>query len=83
MKRLEERVESGVVVIGQEDRTTLGRGIVSPEVLKTLGQYPELGKRTAQAIPNARLVELPNVGHTPHIESPDRFHQELIRFLKE
>ncbi len=72
-----------LVVIGQEDRTTLGRGAVSPEVLATLGQYPALGKRTAEAIPDARLVELENVGHVPHFESLDRFHSELIGFLKE
>lgn len=71
-----------LLIIGQEDRTTLGRGSVSPEVLNTLGQYPELGKRTAEAIPDARLVELEGVGHIPHFEAPERFHQELISFLR-
>ncbi len=71
-----------LVVIGQEDRTTLGRGRVTREVLATLGQYPELGKKAAAAIPNATLVEMKNVGHIPHLEVPQRFHRELLAFLK-
>jgi pimeloyl-ACP methyl ester carboxylesterase len=71
-----------LLVIGQEDRTTLGRGEVSPEVLATLGQYPQLGEKTADALPNAKLVELEGVGHIPHFEATERFHAELLKFLK-
>lgn len=71
-----------LLVIGQEDRTTLGRGRVSPEVVATLGQYPGLGKKTAAAIPKAKLVEMKNVGHLPHLEVPDQFHRELLLFLR-
>lgn len=72
-----------LLVIGQADRTTLGRGRVSDEVLETLGQYPELGRAAAQAIPDATLVELKNVGHIPHFEAPRSFHKTLIKFLSE
>src|SRR5918999_1296259 len=71
-----------LLVIGQEDRTTIGRGFVSEEVLGTLGQYPQLGRAAAEDIPNARLVELERVGHIPHLEAPERFHQALLDFLK-
>ena len=71
-----------LLVIGQEDRTTIGRGFVSEEVLGTLGQYPQLGRAAAKDIPNARLVELERVGHIPHLEAPERFHQALLDFLK-
>ena len=70
-----------LLVIGQADRTTMGRSRVSPEALKKLGQYPELGKRAAQAFPNATLVELPDVGHIPHLEAPEKCHQALLGFL--
>ncbi len=70
-----------LVVIGQEDRTTLGRGELPPAVLATLGQYPELGRKTAAALQHARLVELHDIGHIPHLESPRRFHTELLKFL--
>lgn len=71
-----------LVVIGQQDRTTLGRGDLAPEVLATMGQYPQLGKRTAAALQDARLVELESVGHIPHLEAAQRFHVALLRFLK-
>jgi len=72
-----------LLIIGTRDRTALGKPLVSPEVRKTMGLYQELGKRTQLAIPNARLVELDNVGHLPHIESFNRFIQPLQEFLKE
>ncbi len=71
-----------LLVIGQADRTTLGRGSLSKDVLATLGRYPELGRKAAAAIPGARLVELPDVGHVPHLESPARFHGALLEFLR-
>jgi pimeloyl-ACP methyl ester carboxylesterase len=70
-----------LLVIGQEDRTTLGRGLVSEDVLKTLGQYPRLGRDAAKDISGARLVELNRVGHIPHLEAPDKFHTALLEFL--
>lgn len=70
-----------LLVIGQEDRTTLGRGIVSEEILQTLGQYPELGEEADFTIPQSTLVELEGVGHIPHLEAANQFHATLINFL--
>jgi len=71
-----------LLVIGQSDRTVAGKGKVKKEQLSLVGQYPELGRRTAKLIANSSLVELPEVGHIPHFEAPDAFHKELLRFLK-
>ncbi len=70
-----------LLVIGQADRTTLGRGSLPKEALETLGRYPELGRKAAAAIPGARLVKIAEVGHVPHLESPARFHTALLEFL--
>lgn len=72
-----------LLIIGTRDRTALGKPLASAEVQKTMGLYHELGKKTRQSIPNARLAELEDIGHLPHIESFERFIQPLLEFLKE
>lgn len=71
-----------LLVIGQEDRTAVGKAQAPEAVRKTLGQYPRLGKAAARDIPGSRLVELDGVGHIPHLEAPDRFHAALRDFIK-
>jgi pimeloyl-ACP methyl ester carboxylesterase len=70
-----------LLIIGQADRTVVGKARVKKELLPAVGQYPALGKKTAKLIPKATLVELPNVGHIPHFEATERFHKELLAFL--
>ena len=55
---------------------------MSPEVRATLGLYPELAKKAAQSMPDCKLVLVPDVGHVPHLEAPDTFHDELLRFIE-
>jgi pimeloyl-ACP methyl ester carboxylesterase len=71
-----------LLIIGQRDRTALGKAQAPEAVKKTLGDYPALGKQTRDKIKNAKLVELDNVGHLPHIEAFDRFIQPLLQFLQ-
>jgi pimeloyl-ACP methyl ester carboxylesterase len=47
-----------------------------------MGNYEELGKTTRDKIPNATLIEIPGVGHLPHIEAFDEFFNPLITFLQ-
>lgn len=72
-----------LLIIGTRDRTALGKPLVSESVRATMGLYGQLGKKAQQAIPNATLVEIPNIGHMPHIESFDEFINPLLNFLKE
>ena len=58
-----------LLIIGQRDRTAIGKNLVADSVRKTMGNYPVLGRQTAQRIKNATLVEIDNVGHLPHIEA--------------
>ncbi len=71
-----------LLIIGQRDRTALGKANAPEDVRKTLGNYPALGKQTRDRIKGSQLVELDNVGHLPHIEAFDRFIQPLIAFLQ-
>lgn len=71
-----------LLIIGQRDRTALGKANVAPELKKTMGNYPELGKSISKRIPNARLVPIPGIGHLPHIEAYPQFIKPLLEFLK-
>jgi pimeloyl-ACP methyl ester carboxylesterase len=62
-----------LLIIGQRDRTALGRALAPPDVRPKLGNYPALGRAAKAAIPDAELVELDGVGHMPHIEAFERF----------
>jgi pimeloyl-ACP methyl ester carboxylesterase len=71
-----------ILIIGQLDRTAVGKNRVPEDIAKTMGNYPELGKRASHEIPNAKLVELQGIGHIPHIEALDLFYQPFLSFLK-
>lgn len=71
-----------LLIIGQADRTVVGKPYAPPEALKTLGNYPALGQRTAAAIPGAKLAPLEGVGHIPHLEAADKFNSLLLEFLR-
>ena len=70
-----------LLIIGQRDRTALGKAGLSKELAATLGNYPVLGKAAAAAIPGAKLVEIPGVGHLPQVEAFDAYAQALTQFL--
>jgi pimeloyl-ACP methyl ester carboxylesterase len=67
--------------IGLKDRTAIGKGKAPPEIRATLGNYPVLGKRAAQAIPGATLVEFDDLGHSPQVQDPARFNAALLKAL--
>lgn len=72
-----------LLMIGGLDRTAPGAGRAPPEVAKRLGNYPELGRRAAKAIPGAKLIEFPDLGHSPQVEAPAQFHEAFLKALAE
>lgn len=70
-----------LLIIGQRDRTALGKAKAPKEVQDTLGNYPALGKAAAARIKNVTLAEIDGVGHLPHIEAYDKFIKPLKDFL--
>lgn len=70
-----------LLIIGQRDRTALGKANAPAAVRDTLGNYPVLGRNAAKRIPSAKLVELDGIGHLPHIESFTKFRDALLEFL--
>jgi len=44
--------------------------------------FPAQAKHIADTIPGAQLVLIPNAGHVPHLEMPEIFNRELLKFLR-
>ena len=72
-----------LLIIGERDRTAIGKERATPEVAKTLGQYQHLGRAAAEAIPGAKLVALPGIGHLPQYEVFDDYWKALHEFIAE
>ena len=71
-----------LLLFGERDGTAIGKDISPPEVKARLGDYPKLARRTAAAIPGAKLVLFPELGHAPQMQDPERFHAALLEGLR-
>lgn len=71
-----------LLLIGEKDNTAIGKAQAPEDVQETLGRYDVLGEQAADAIPQATLVEFPELGHSPQIQDPERFHEELLKGLE-
>jgi pimeloyl-ACP methyl ester carboxylesterase len=72
-----------LLIIGQADRTIVGKAKVPQNIVKNFGQYPRLGRKVHSAIRGSKLVELQGVGHIPHIQEFSKFDQAVNDFLKD
>jgi pimeloyl-ACP methyl ester carboxylesterase len=70
-----------LLMIGLKDTTAIGKDAAPEAIRPKLGRYSELGKKTAQAIPGAKLVEFPDLGHAPQMQDPEAFHGALLKGL--
>ncbi len=70
-----------VLFIGLEDKTIVGKALLSKELQAAHGQYKLLGKKIASQIPGAKLVEFGGAGHIPHIQIKEKFLSSLIENL--
>ncbi|MFZ3200918.1 MAG: alpha/beta hydrolase [Candidatus Acidiferrales bacterium] len=57
-------------------------GAMPDAYAKQFGPYQALAQKAHEAIKNSTLVVIPNTGHVPHIEAPERFYQAVIPFLQ-
>lgn len=62
-----------VLIMGQRDRTAIGKAWAPEANKKMMGDYPKLGKKIKKMIPHSKLIELKGIGHVPFIEDYDLF----------
>ncbi|HEX4179099.1 MAG TPA: alpha/beta hydrolase, partial [Rhizomicrobium sp.] len=71
-----------LLIIGDHDNTAPGKQLAPPELRAQLGHYPELAKAAIARIKQGKLIEFPDLGHSPQIQDPAAFHQALLAALK-
>ncbi len=71
-----------LLIVGEQDRTVIMSQYADPQVLKTMGNFPQLAEAAAKEIPHATVIVVPKSGHVPHLEAPDTFNQAVLGFLQ-
>ncbi len=70
-----------LLLIGDKDTT--GRSNRAPkDVQPTLGNFPAMSEAAAKRMPHAKLMRFAELGHSPQIQDPARFHAALLEGLK-
>lgn len=70
-----------LLIVGQKDKTALGKSWAPADMQNRMGNYRELGRKTKAAIPNCILVEIEGAGHLPQVQSFDAYWQAVEGFL--
>ncbi|MFP5519991.1 MAG: alpha/beta fold hydrolase [Bdellovibrionia bacterium] len=66
------------LIIGERDRTAIGKAWAPAANKEKMGLYPQLGPKTQRAMPKAQLRRLKNLGHVPFIENFAEFKKNFI-----
>jgi pimeloyl-ACP methyl ester carboxylesterase len=78
---LAEITRPTLLIIGQADRTVLGKNRLPASLQSVAGQFPELGRKAHAAIRGSTLVEVADCGHIPHIQKPEQFRNAVVTFF--
>ena len=78
---LEKINEPTLLIVGQLDRTVVGKDMLPAKKQKLHGNFPVLANNAAKKIKNSKVVILPAVGHIPHVQSLQLFQKNVLSFL--
>ncbi len=71
-----------LLIIGQRDKTAIGKAWATQANAAKMGDYPRLGRAAQRAIKGSKLVEILGAGHLPQVEKFDAYIKALRDFLK-
>ncbi len=69
------------MIVGTLDRTAFGRAQAPADLKRFLEAVPMSAPRAVRAMPNATLLTLDGLGHSPQVEDPARFERALLKVL--
>lgn len=65
------------LIIGMRDLTAFRAGSAPPERRTQIRTVPQAAETVVKAIPDAQLIRLEDLGHSPQVEAPARFLETL------
>ncbi|MEP6616546.1 MAG: alpha/beta hydrolase [Ginsengibacter sp.] len=77
-KKLEMPV---LFIVGQLDRTILGKEKLDKAKQHLHGNFPSLAKKASMQIKDSKVIVLPGVGHIPHIQETKTFNNKVLAFM--
>jgi pimeloyl-ACP methyl ester carboxylesterase len=72
-----------LLMIGDKDTTAPGKQLAPAALRAQLGNYPVLARAAVARMAQGRLVEFPDLGHSPQIQDPVAFHRALLANLSD
>lgn len=79
---LEKLTVPVLFIVGQLDRTILGKEMLPVSKQKLHGNLPLLAAKASKKIKGSKVIVLSGVGHIPHIQSTEVFKKNVLEFLK-
>lgn len=77
-----ERITAPTLMLsGDRDTTAVGKNRASAELAARLGNYASLAPAAMARIRGGRLIRYADLGHSPHVQDPERFHRDLLAGL--
>jgi pimeloyl-ACP methyl ester carboxylesterase len=70
-------------LMGENDHLAPGRDFAPESLRAEMGRNVKLAQELAEKMRDARVVAFEGIGHLPHLEAPERFHDAVLRFLGE
>jgi pimeloyl-ACP methyl ester carboxylesterase len=70
-----------LLIVGDHDNTAPGKQLAPPELRSQLGNYPVLAEAAVKHFKQGRLIRFADLGHSPQIQDPERFHAALLDAL--
>ena len=70
-----------LLIIGDKDNTAPGKQLAPPEIRGQLGNYPALAEAAVKRFKQGKLIRFADLGHSPQIQDPARFHAALLEVL--
>ncbi len=70
-----------LMIVGEKDQSAPLRHYAAPDAASRMPSLPAAAAEAVRALRRGSLLQVPGVGHVPHLEAPDVFRKAALDFL--